>query len=87
MDIEVQNMYLKHAKISFKAQKMTSGSVFKTKMTFKNVLEYSRIIPAQFPYIKQLFSMKIDENQQKSKKIESKYNIPHFYPFWGALSH
>ena len=45
MDIEVQNMDLKHLKVSFEVQKLTFGSVFKTKMTFRNILKYSRVIP------------------------------------------
>ena len=46
MDIEVQNMDLKHSKISFEVQKRTFQGCFKTKMTFKHILEYSRVIPA-----------------------------------------
>ena len=45
-DIEVQNMDLKHSKISFEVQKRTFESCFKTNMTFKNILEYSWVIPA-----------------------------------------
>ena len=39
MDIEVQNMHLKHSKISFEVQKLTFEGCFKTKMTSKNILE------------------------------------------------
>ena len=39
MDIEVQNMHLKHSKISFEVQKRTFESCFKTKMTLKNILK------------------------------------------------
>ena len=35
----------------FEVQNGVSEAVPKTKMTFKNILEYSAIIPAQFPYI------------------------------------
>ena len=38
-DIEVQNMHLKHWKISFEVQNLTSEGCSKTKMTFKNILE------------------------------------------------
>ena len=55
-------MDLKHPKISFEVQKLTFEvhkltfqDCFEAKMTFKNILEYSRVIPAIF-YIKfQLF--------------------------------
>ena len=53
MDIEVQNMDLKHSKISVEVQKLTFEDqqlifegCFETKMTFKKILEYSRVIPA-----------------------------------------
>ena len=46
MDIEVQNMQWKNSKMSFEAQKSTSERFSKTKMTFKNILEYSHAIPA-----------------------------------------
>ena len=49
MDIEIQNRHLKHSKISFEVQKRTFESCFKTNMTFKNILEVSALIPAQFP--------------------------------------
>ena len=62
MDIEVQNMHLKHSKFSFEVQKRTFESCSKTKMTLKHILEVSALILAQFPYIKQLFSIKVDEN-------------------------
>ena len=46
MDIEVQNMDLKHSKISFEVPKLIFQDCFEAKMTFKNILEYSRVIPA-----------------------------------------
>ena len=46
MGIEVQNMDLKHSKISFEVQKSTFQGCFQTKMTFKNILEYPRLILA-----------------------------------------
>ena len=52
MDIEVQNMHLKHSKISFEVQKRTFESCFKTKMTLKNILKVPALIPAQFSYEK-----------------------------------
>ena len=55
--------------ISFEVKKLTFEGCSKTRMTFTNVLEYSRVIPAWF-YIKfQFFKgnlMKIDENQEES---------------------
>ena len=46
-------MDLKHSKISFEVQKLTFEGqkltfegCFEAKMTFKNILEYSRVIPA-----------------------------------------
>ena len=39
MDIEVQNMHLKHSKVSFDVQKRVFERCFKTKMIFKNVIE------------------------------------------------
>ena len=50
MDIEVQNMHLKHSKTSFEVQKLTFGDCFETKMTFKDILKVSALILAQFPY-------------------------------------
>ena len=62
-------MDLKHSKISFEVQnftfevpKLTFQDCFEAKMTFENILEYSRSIPAQFPYIRYLFLRKIYEN-------------------------
>ena len=55
-------MDLKHPKISLEVQKLTFQDCFEAKMTLKNILEYSRVIPAQFPYVKYLFLGKIDEN-------------------------
>ena len=45
-DIEVQNMDLKHSKISFEVPTQTSERFSKTKMTLKNILEYSQVISA-----------------------------------------
>ena len=45
-DIEVQNMEQKNSKISFEVQKSTFEGCFKTKMTFKNIPEYSWVILA-----------------------------------------
>ena len=50
MDIEAQNMDLEHSKISFEVPNLTFECCFKINMIFENILEYSRIIPAQFPY-------------------------------------
>ena len=52
MDIEIQNIDLKHSKISFEVQKMTFESCLETKMIFKNILEVPALILAQFPYKK-----------------------------------
>ena len=46
MGIEVQNMDLENSKMSFEVQKSTFERFSKTKMTFKNILEYSQAIPA-----------------------------------------
>ena len=48
MGIEVQNMDLENSKMSFEVQHLTSERFSKIKMTFKNILEYSRVIPASF---------------------------------------
>ena len=45
-DIEVQNIDEENSKISFEVQKWTSERGSETKMTFKDIVEYSRIIPA-----------------------------------------
>ena len=45
-DIEVQNMDEESSKISFEVQMQTFEGCFKTKMTFKTIVEYSRVIPA-----------------------------------------
>ena len=52
MGIEVQNMHLKHLKISFEVQNWTYEGCFKTKMTFKIILKVPALILAQFPYKK-----------------------------------
>ena len=52
MGIEVQNIDLKHSKISFEVQNMIFESCFKTKMTFKNILEVPALILDQFSYEK-----------------------------------
>ena len=49
MDIEVQNMDLKHSKMSLEVRKSTFQGCFKTKLTFKDILKVSALIPAQFP--------------------------------------
>ena len=46
MNIEVQNMDLKHSRISFEVQNLTFERFSKTNMTFKNILEYPWVIPA-----------------------------------------
>ena len=50
--------------------KLTFELVSKTKMTSKYILYHSAVIPAQFPYIKICFLMKIAENRQKTIKID-----------------
>ena len=42
----------KKLKNQFGGPKWTFELVSKTKMTFKNILDHSAVIPAQFPYIK-----------------------------------
>ena len=44
--IEVQNMDEESSKISFEIQNWTFEGCSKTKITFKNILEYSRVILA-----------------------------------------
>ena len=44
--IEVQNMDEENSKISFEVQNLTFERFSKTKMTLKNITEYSRVIPA-----------------------------------------
>ena len=50
-----KNREVEKLKNQFWDPKWTFEAVSKTKMTFKNILESSAIIPAQFPYIKYLF--------------------------------
>ena len=45
-DIEVQNMDQESLKIRFEVQKQTFDGCFETNTTFKNILEYSRVILA-----------------------------------------
>ena len=45
-DIEVQNMEQESSEISFEVQICTFEKSSKTKMTFKHILEYPRVIPA-----------------------------------------
>ena len=49
VDIEVQNMDLKHAQISFEVQRWTSERCSKTKTTFENILEYFPVILVRIP--------------------------------------
>ena len=42
----------------------------KTGMTFANILDYSAIIPAKFPYIKIVFSMELARKRGKSINID-----------------
>ena len=46
MDIEVQNMDCKNSNMSFEVPNWTFEGCFKTEMTFQNIPEYSRVIPA-----------------------------------------
>ena len=39
-------MDLKNSKVSFEVQKTAFEMFFNTKMAFKNILEYSQVIPA-----------------------------------------
>ena len=54
-DIEVQNMDEENSKVGFEVEKLTFEKFSKTKMTFKNILEYFRVIPAWFYTIFILF--------------------------------
>ena len=42
----------KNMKNQFEVQNGVSEGAPKTKMTFKNILEFFAVIPAQFPYVK-----------------------------------
>ena len=44
-----------NGKFSFEVQSLAFEGRFETKLIFKNSLELLATIPAQFPYIKQLF--------------------------------
>ena len=50
MGIEMQKLTFEVQKLHFDVQKMTFERCFQTKMIFKNILGYSRVIPAQIPY-------------------------------------
>ena len=64
MDIEVQNMDLEHSKTSFEVKKSIFQMCLNTKMTFKHIREYSRVIAAWIPSYFKEQSMEIDENQE-----------------------
>ncbi len=53
---------LKNEKSVLGSQNRTFEGCFEIKMTFKNILEVPALIPAQFPYKKQLFSINFNEN-------------------------
>ena len=55
MDIEVQNMEWERPKMSFEVQNLTFEGCFKTKMTFRDIPEYSPVIPVWFYTIFMLF--------------------------------
>ena len=67
MDIEFQNMHLKKSEISFEVPKSTFQCCFKTRTTFKNILEVPAFILAKFPCKIIWFSRKIDENLKKTR--------------------
>ena len=61
MGIEVQNMHLKHSKISFEVQRFTFGGCFETKMIFEKYSKGSRPYSGLISVYNIL--MRIDENQ------------------------
>ena len=58
----------KNWKMSFGAQNQTFETVRSSKMISKYILDHSRIILSQFPYVKVVFLMKIDKKLQNSTK-------------------
>ena len=85
MDIEVQNMYLKHSNISFEVQKAIFEGCSKT--IYNDFQKHSGIFPGHSglilyqSYIILKQSMKTKENQEKAIYL---YEIPYFYPLQGA---
>ena len=65
-----KNREVEKLKNQFWGPKLTFEAVSKTKMTFKNILESSAVIPAQSPYIKICFLIKFTKNREKSIKID-----------------
>ena len=53
----------KNWKMSFETQNQTFEIVPSSKMMSKYILDHSRVILTQFPYVKIVFLMKIDENR------------------------
>ena len=52
----------KKRKFQFRGSELIFEATSKTKMTFKNILDYSAVIPTQFPFIKIESLMNIDQN-------------------------
>ena len=65
--------------MTFGAQNQTLETVPSSKRISKYILGHSRVILIQFPYVKIVFLMKIDEHHQKSTKMYIKM------PVWGRL--
>ena len=57
--------FQKKWKFQFWDPKLTFEAISKTEMMSKNILAYSWVIPAQFPYIKILFLIKSAKNREK----------------------
>ena len=60
--------FQKIEKYHFWPQNQTFETVRSSKMISKYILDHPRVILTQFPYVKMLFLMKIDEDCQTSAK-------------------
>ena len=84
MDIEVQNMDLKHSKISFDVQKSIFEGCFKTNMTFKIFWNVPGSFRPDFISIFYDFQEKTMNTEENNAKSIFLYKIFHFYTLWGG---
>ena len=68
-----KNREVEKLKNQFWGPKLTFEVVSKTEMTFKNILDHSAVIPAQFPYIKKMFLIKLAQNLEKYINVDIFY--------------
>ena len=59
----------KSSKFRFEVQNLSFEDCFEVKMIFKSILEVPALIPAQFPYIRNISETRIAQNDEKLRGI------------------